>query len=275
VPRSTGIKMMLDLLHRSRLQFPSMAMGFLRRLLDEATRHCRERQVGGRSLLGYDQVQARLARIQSAFTICSAMCVNTTERAGLEQDLAPAGLEASAIKAYITDLMQEAAQSLLQLVGAKGYRIDHIAGRALVDSRPFQIFEGSNDILYAQIGESLLKRLQVARESHLGRFLGDFELTGNAAARVKKLLDFSVAPDLAQRKLVELGQVVSRLVALELVLQLGERGFSRQLIDASCATLEQELAGLLAHYRVANLSELVELDGAHPSWRDFCGADSA
>ena len=36
LPHSTGIKMMLDLLHRSRMQFPSMAMGFLTRLLDEA-----------------------------------------------------------------------------------------------------------------------------------------------------------------------------------------------------------------------------------------------
>ena len=77
VPHSTGIKMMLDLLHRSRMQFPSMAMGFLTRLLDEATAHCRDRLVGGKALLGYDQVQARLTRIQSAFTVCSAMCINT------------------------------------------------------------------------------------------------------------------------------------------------------------------------------------------------------
>ena len=66
VPHSTGVKMMLDLLHRSRMQFPSMAMGFLTRLLDEATRHCRDRLVGNKALLEYDQVQARLAAIESA-----------------------------------------------------------------------------------------------------------------------------------------------------------------------------------------------------------------
>ena len=187
-PHSTGIKMMLDLLHRSRMQFPSMAMGFLTRLLDEATAHCRDRLVGGKSLLGYDQVQARLARIQSAFTVCSAMCVNTTERAGIARDLASHGLEANAVKTCITDLMQDAAQSLLQLCGAMGYRLDHIAGRAVVDSRPFQIFEGSNDILYAQISESLLKQMKVAKQNNLYGFLKDFALTRHASNRLKALL---------------------------------------------------------------------------------------
>ncbi len=50
--------MMLDLLHRSRMQFP--AMGFLNRIQEEATRHCRERLVGGKNLFGYDQIQSRL-----------------------------------------------------------------------------------------------------------------------------------------------------------------------------------------------------------------------
>ncbi|PKP35326.1 MAG: acyl-CoA dehydrogenase, partial [Bacteroidetes bacterium HGW-Bacteroidetes-15] len=60
-PKTTGISMMLDLLHRSRLQFPGMATGFLHRLLDEAISHCKTRFVGGVSLFNYDQVKERLA----------------------------------------------------------------------------------------------------------------------------------------------------------------------------------------------------------------------
>ena len=37
-------------------------------------------------------------------------------------------VEANAIKTVLTDYMQKASQSLLQLTGAKGYRLDHIAG---------------------------------------------------------------------------------------------------------------------------------------------------
>ena len=270
VPHSTGIKMMLDLLHRSRMQFPSMAMGFLTRLLDEATAHCRDRLVGGKSLLDYDQVQARLARIQSAFTVCSAMCVNTTERAGIAKDLAPHGLEANAVKTCITDLMQDAAQSLLQLSGAMGYRLDHIAGRAVVDSRPFQIFEGSNDILYAQISEALLKQMKVAKQNNLYSFLKDYKLTRHASDRLKALLQFEIDAAMAQRKLVELGQVISRIIAMELVIKLGERGFDQQLIAASLATLQQEVTGLLSSYACDHRAALIDPDKGHPSWRNFC-----
>ncbi|MDT8444337.1 MAG: acyl-CoA dehydrogenase family protein [Desulfuromonadales bacterium] len=272
VPHTTGIKMMLDILHRSRMQFPAMAMGFLTRILDEATSHCRDRLVGGKNLLSYDQVQARLAAIQSAFTICSAMCVNTCERAGLGNNLAMHGLEANAIKTCITDLMQEASQSLLQLVGAKGYRLDHFAGRAIIDSRPFQIFEGSNDILYAQIAEVLLKQMKVVREKNLFKYLHSFDLTHRASGMLKHQLDFELDPALSQRKLVEIGQVVSRIVAMDLVLKLGERGFSRGLIDNCLINLQQEIAKFLKSCSFDNRSVLIETDREHPAWREWINA---
>lgn len=269
IPQSTGVKMMLDLLHRSRMQFPAMAMGFLTRLLDDAASHCRDRLVGGKSLLEYDQVQARLARIQSAVTVCSAMCINTAERAGIENDLAPQGLEANAIKTCVTDLMHDAAQSLLQLSGAMGYRLDHFAGRAVVDSRPFQIFEGSNDILYAQIGETLLKQMKMAKETHFATFLAGHALTSLGADRLRSLLDFSIDTAMPQRKLVELGQVFSRIMAMNLVARLGERGFDKQRLDSSLATLEQDISVLLAGYMHEHQTSRIEPEQEHPSWQMF------
>jgi len=269
IAQTTGVKMMLDLLHRSRMQFPAMAMGFLTRLLDDAAAHCRDRLVGGKSLLEYDQVQSRLAKIQSAVTVCSAMCINTAERAGIENDLAPHGLEANAIKTCITDLMHDAAQSMLQLSGATGYRLDHFAGRAVVDSRPFQIFEGSNDILYAQIGETLLKQMKMVKESHLATFLARHELTSLAADRLGIRLDFSIDTALSQRKLVELGEVVSRIVAMNLVARLGERGFDKKRLDSSLAILEQDISVRLAGYRHKHQTAHIEPEQEHPSWQMF------
>src|SRR5690606_26508197 len=164
-PHTTGIKMMLDLLHSSRMQFPGMGMGFIQRMLDEAMSHCRQRFVGGRSLLNYDQVQHRLSKLQASYTVCTAMCVNTSEKVSSKIDVAPHGLEANAVKSVTTDLMQEAAQSAMQLIGAKAYKLNHIVGRGTMDSRPFQIFEGSNDILYAQITEGLIKLMKRAKEN--------------------------------------------------------------------------------------------------------------
>jgi hypothetical protein len=198
------------------------------------------------------------------------MCINTTERAGIENNLATHGLEANAIKTCVTDLMQEAAQSLLQLVGAKGYRLDHFAGRAVVDSRPFQIFEGSNDILYVQIAEALLKQMKVAKEKNLFRYLKSFDLTHRASGLLQNLVDLELDSPLSQRKLAGLGLVISRVVAMDLVLKLGERGFNKELIDGSLVTLQQEIASSLTSCTFDNRVDLIEPEQGHPSWRDFC-----
>ena len=268
-PKSTGIKMMLDVLHRSRVQFPGMGMGFLKRMLDEALEHCRERQVGGTSLFSYDQVRKRIARLQASYTACSAMCAYTSEHAGLENNLAKDSLPANAIKTVVTDLMQEASQSLLQLFGAKGYRLDHIAGRSTVDSRPFQIFEGSNDILYQQISEAVLKSMRRLKENNLYEFLKSYELTSRAAERFKDALSFEVDPKMPQRKLVELGRMLGRIISMELTIELGERGFRSDLVSNCLAEFKRDVLSLLSSYRSGEITQVVEDYVEASSWLSF------
>ncbi len=268
-PKTNGIAMLQDSLHRSRLQIPSMAMGFTRRMLDEALDHCQRRFVGAKSLFGYDQVQHRLASIQSAFTITSAICANTSETAAAGADLMDHGLKANAVKSVATDLMQEAAQHLFQLVGAKGYKLSHIAGRAIVDSRPFQVFEGSNDILYAQISESVVKLMKQAKETNLYRFLKDFDLTGKSAGELKELVNFDLDLQLPQRKLVELGKVLGRIISMEMVIEIGNRGFHKEMIVNTLDMLKQELSSRLNSWSF-NTKAMVAVDYQEKShWHDF------
>jgi alkylation response protein AidB-like acyl-CoA dehydrogenase len=270
----TGIKMMLDVLHRSRLQFPGLAVGFIQRLLDEGLRHCRDRFVGGRSLFSFDQVQHRLAKIQASFTICSAMCANSSDSANIDHDLSRSGLEANSTKSVVTDLMQETSQSLLQLVGAKGYRLDHIAGRATVDSRPFQIFEGSNDVLYQQISEAVLKLMRTARKKNLIQFLDGYDLTSRASDYVRDLLDFDVDLNIPQRKLVNLGRALGRIVTMEMVLKLGDKGFRKDLISNSLAMLRHEVTGLLSTFRTNTNVRVVDEYEGDASWLAFVSPTS-
>lgn len=271
IPESTGVKMMLDLLHRSRMQFPGMAMGFVQRLLDESIAHINQRQIGGRTLFTYDQVQQRLAKIQASYTICSAMCVNSSEKAGVENDLSPHGLEANSVKSVVTDLMQDAAQSATQLVGAQAYKLNHIAGRSITDSRPFQIFEGSNDILYTQISDSLMKMMKKAKEGNLFRFLKSFDLTSKSAISLKDLLDFELSANLPQRKMVELGQVIGRIVSFEMVINLGEKGYRNDLIDNGLNMLKQEIVLLMSSFNFRNETNLIEDYQDNSSWLNFVG----
>jgi len=64
--------------------------------------------------------------------------------------------------------------------------------------------------------------------------------------------------------------VVSRIVAMELVLMLGERGFDQRLINASLASLDQEITSRLSNYSCSFSAELIDPEPGRSSWRDFC-----
>lgn len=268
-PETTGIKMMLDILHRSRMQFPGMGLGFIKRLMDEALDQCKNRIVGGKSLITYDQVQYQISKIQSAFTICSAFCARSSEKSGIENNLANDGIEANSIKTIVTDLMQESAQTLVQLSGAKGYRLSHIGGRGIVDSRPFQIFEGANEMLYTQISEMLIKLMKKKKEFNLFQFLNNFDLTSKASEYLKKQTDFSLTTNLSQRKLVDLGRAIARIVSAGLVIDLGEKGFRKELINNCLSSLQQDVSNMIYSYH--NSSKIATIDEyqAGSSWLNF------
>jgi len=249
LPQSSGLVMLLDILHRSRLQFPAMALGFIERMLDEAIAHCKQRFVGGKSLFEFDQVQLRIAHLQSAFCVCSAFCNYSSKHAGIENNLASAYLEANAFKAYATDLMQEAAQSLVQMVGAKAYRFSHIGGRGIIDSRPFQIFEGSNDMLYAQMGEAVQKNMKQLKVIMVSDYIVACRFTKDAPAYIVAMFQFAVPAGIKQRSLVDFGRAFSRLIAIQMLLELKNTGFRNDLIDNSITLIAQEISAFLALYQ--------------------------
>ena len=248
-PESTGLNIMMDLLHRSRFQFPGMGMGFIRRMLDEAISQCSSRIIGGKPLMALDQVQHQISRIQSAFTICSAMCSKSADFSGIENNLASATVEANSMKAYITDLMQESAQTLTQLSGANGYKAESVGSRGIVDSRPFSIFEGSNEMLYTQISVMVLKLMNRQKTRNLSEFLMNYRLTKNVADNFKSILNFKIDLNIQQRKNVDLGKIISRIVSANFVAELGIKGFRQDLIRNSIETIKHEISMLVSSYK--------------------------
>ncbi len=270
VPESTGLKLMMDLLHRSRYQFPGMGVGFIRRMLDEATDHCRSRVIGGKMLWSLDQVQFSISRIQSAFTISSAMCLRSAEVSGIEHNLAGAAIEANSFKAYITDLMQEAAQIVTQLSGANGYKAESVASRGIIDSRPFQIFEGSNEMLYTQISDLILKKMVKRKTDNLMEFFKGYELTRLVADRFKSLLNFSPGMGLSQRRLVDLGKIISRVISANLVAELGHRGYRGDLISSCLETIRHEVSALAGSYQSHSAVAPADNYNESSDWMAFC-----
>ena len=269
-PESTGLKLMMDLLHRSRFQFPGMGMGFIRRMLDEAISQSNARFIGGKPLIALDQVQHQISGIQSAFTVCSALCSRSAEYSGIDNDLAPAAVEANSMKAYVTDLMQESAQTYTQLCGANGYKAENVGSRGIVDSRPFQIFEGSNEMLYTQISEMVIKLMGRQKMTNLSEFFKTYDLTKNAADYFKSLLNFNIDINLPQRKIVDLGKIISRLVSANHVVDLGAKGFRSDLISDSIDNIKHEVAMFVSSYKFKTNISPIEEYKENSSWLAFC-----
>lgn len=266
VPESTGLKLMMDLLHRSRFQFPGMGMGFIQRMLDEAISHCNSRFVGGKPLMALDQIQHQIARIQSAFTVVSSMCYKSSEISGIENNLALAAVEANSMKAYVTDLMQESAQIVTQLKGANGYKAESIATRGIVDSRPFQVFEGSNEMLYTQIAEMVTKLMVRKKNMNLSSFLQTYKLTQEVGDRFKTILDFILEPNILQRRSVDLGKIIARVVVANFIVEMGAKGFRNDLVENSINTIKHEITMLVSSYKYNSGIVPVEEYQASASW---------
>ena len=268
-PESTGIKMMLDILHRSRMQFPGMGMGFIKRMLDESIAHCKNRVVGAGNLLTLDQVQFQITRIQSAYTICSAMCSRSSQISGIDNNLATNGLEANSMKALVADLMQESSQLLAQMSGASGYRISHIGGRGVMDSRPFQVFEGSNEMLYSQIAEMVFREMKKQKRVNLLDYLKNHPLTAKVSDHFRKELNFIVDAIVPQRKLVDMGKILARVISAGYVKDLYEKGFRKDLVDSCIETVEQEVAALVSSFKFPNTNMVIYDYAENSSWYKY------
>ena len=116
---------------------------------------------------------------------------------------------------------------------------------------------------------SLLKMMKKAKESNLFKFLKGLDLTSKSAISLKEMLDFDLNSNLPQRKMVELGQVIGRIVSFEMVINLGETGFRNDLIENGLNMLKQEIVSLMSSFNFRNETKLVEDYQDNSLWLNF------
>jgi hypothetical protein len=86
---------------------------------------------------------------------------------------------------------------------------------------------------------------------------------------IKEVLSFDLNMQLPQRKIVELGQAISRIISMEMVLDLGAKGFRKELIDNCLNVLQKEITGLICNFKVSDTSHVVEDYQQNGSWLNF------
>jgi alkylation response protein AidB-like acyl-CoA dehydrogenase len=246
-PRGTSVlRVMYDTLFRSRLGIAAIASGLCQRLLDDVTRRTSERVVFGGPIARFDQVQFRLSTLRGLAKMNHSLRLFVGDWMHQHEDISGDYVLVNAIKVISSDSMAAAADSAVQLFASAAYKRDHVAGRAYVDSRPFQIFEGSNDVLHDNTFEVLASRYDAVSPAALEREMKTFglELPGDLPGGTLDAL--AVDGACSQREQVHLGKIIEWIVVSGILEKVSDSP-SPELDDAR-RVIQFHLAGLVAEW---------------------------
>jgi hypothetical protein len=74
---------------------------------------------------------------------------------------------------------------------------------------------------------------------------------------------------MAQGKLVELGEVLSRIISLQMTLNLGQKGFNQKLINSTVETLKSDVRRMVGTFKDTNDAEVIENYQESSAWIDI------
>jgi len=241
LPGESPLRVIYDTLFRSRLGLPSIATGLVKRLAHEVAIRVEDRQAFGLPLSHFDQIQFRLSELRGMYEVNQSLGRFTSARITENEDVSGDSTLANCSKILCTETMHLASDCALQVFASAAYKRNHLVGRAYVDSRPFRIFEGVNEVLddtiYWQIAGRNNCCDREAVESEVERY--GLRLSGEVSDRALDL--FSSHPQTSQRQRVVLGRITAWLMSLAMLdhaareletdLNDGKRFATRKLVE--------------------------------------------
>jgi acyl-CoA synthetase (AMP-forming)/AMP-acid ligase II/alkylation response protein AidB-like acyl-CoA dehydrogenase/acyl carrier protein len=150
----------------TRLAIGAMCVGGLKRCAQLMLRYATRREIGTGRLLDNPVTLARISDLTAATTAFDTLVARIADL--LDRDrFVP-------VEAYITcktagpEFLWKAADTLVQMLGGRGYIETNIASRILRDARVFRIFEGPTETLTMFLGSRVLHE-----STELDRFLSE------------------------------------------------------------------------------------------------------
>jgi hypothetical protein len=111
--------------------------------------------------------------------------------------------------------------------------------------------------------------MKKSKIQNLYQYLKDYSLTSEAADHFKEQLNFKVDQKIAQRKMVQLGRALGRIVTLNMTIKLGESGFNSELISNSIKSISNEIDMLVARYSSEPQPDVIVEYQPESSWAQF------
>lgn len=145
---TAGLRAFQNIFIRSRLQLIGMTHGIMEYILENMEKYVRN----DIRFVDYERREIR-RRHQVSAILYRHTCTRVSPDAPVAHQL----MEANITKTLATEYTYAAAQMLQKLLGAKGFESGHPASNIAIDIRPFTIFEGPNDMLYAEIYDQFVR----------------------------------------------------------------------------------------------------------------------
>ncbi len=219
----SALRVLYDTLFRSRMGIPAIASGLCKRLADEAAERASGRVVFGRPIAEYDQVQFRLSTIRGLAQINHCLWQFTADWMDRHDDVSGDYILVNAAKVVSSESMAEAADAAVQLFASAAFKRDHLVGRAYVDSRPFQIFEGSNDVLHDNTFEVVAGRYGSVNPDTISQELQKFGLRIPDDLPQRTLSVLQIKQDCSQRQKVHYGKIIEWIAVLGIIDHISPR----------------------------------------------------
>jgi alkylation response protein AidB-like acyl-CoA dehydrogenase len=147
IPRK-NLREFQDLFIRSRLQFIGMTHGIIENVHNNVTKYIRNK---------FDFIIHELNEIDSRKAVSKVLYDFVCKAVSPDKPVNDKLMEANIVKAVASEYAYEAARTAQKLMGAKGYEAGHPISNIALDIRPFTIFEGPNDMLFAEVFDQFSK----------------------------------------------------------------------------------------------------------------------
>jgi butyryl-CoA dehydrogenase len=147
-----GYRIALANLESGRINVAAQSVGVARAALDAALAYARERKSMGKTLIGHQAINFRLADMATGVEAGRQLYLHA---ARLRDAGKPCIKEASMAKLFASEMAEKVCSDAIQIHGGYGYVADFPVERYWRDVRVTQIYEGASDIQRMVIGREL------------------------------------------------------------------------------------------------------------------------
>lgn len=152
-PPGHGFKVAMETFNQTRPDIGAIAVGLMRRCLDESVAYAKERKTFGTAIANHQLVQAMLAEM--AIRIHATRLLVHKAAWALDKGVRDP-LTSSLAKAYGADSAMQTAIDAVQVFGGNGYVKEYPVEKLMRDAKILQIYEGTAQIQRMVIAKQLL-----------------------------------------------------------------------------------------------------------------------